>query len=189
MKTIKQFFVAVMILALSVPAMADNQVIDSLIGGAIGGAAGNQIGKGRGKQAATVAGALAGAWLGGSIGDDSGKRHRENLRSQQYQADNQSGGYAGSTGGSQRVVYEQAPQRQVIEYVDQPVQRRQVIRQQQQPQASDCDTEYYDGEYDPDMAQAYCRGQQQRQRQEFIRMKREKERAVQAAFQAGLQGQ
>ena len=85
MKSIKHIFVAAMIIVLSVPAMADNQVIDSLIGGAIGGAAGNQIGKGRGKQAATVAGALAGAWLGGTIGDDSGSRHRDNLQMQQRQ--------------------------------------------------------------------------------------------------------
>lgn len=182
MKSIKQIFIAVMILTLSVPAMADNQVIDSLIGGAIGGAAGNQIGKGRGKQAATVAGALAGAWLGGTIGDDSGSRHRDNLQMQQRQLNAQQGGYAGNV---QRVVYEQAPQRQVVEYVEAPVQRRQVIQQRN----SGCDEEYYNGQYDPEVAQAYCAGMVERQRQEINRSKKDKERAIRAAYSAGLTGQ
>jgi len=182
MKTIKQIFVAVMILVLAVPAMADNQVIDSLIGGAIGGAAGNQIGKGRGKQAATVAGALAGAWLGGTIGDDSGSRHRDNLQMQQRQINSQQNGYAGNV---QRVVYEQAPQRQVVQYVEAPQQqRRQVVQQN-----VGCDTEYYNGEYDPEVAQAFCQGQEERARQNYQRSKKDKERAIRSAYQAGLQGQ
>lgn len=182
MKSIKHIFVAAMIIVLSVPAMADNQVIDSLIGGAIGGAAGNQIGKGRGKQAATVAGALAGAWLGGTIGDDSGSRHRDNLQMQQRQLNaQQQGGYAGNV---QRVSYQQP--REVIEYVDVP-QRRQVVRQA--PVVNECDTEYYNDQYDPEIAQAYCLGQQERARQSMNRSKKDKERAIRAAYNAGFEGQ
>jgi uncharacterized protein YcfJ len=182
MKSIKQIFVAAMIFILAVPAMADNQVIDSLIGGAIGGAAGNQIGKGRGKQAATVVGALAGAWLGGTIGDDSGSHHRDNLQMQQRQINSQNNGYGGNV---QRVVYEQVPQRQTVQYVEAP-QRRQV---QQVVQQNDCDSEYYNGEYDPEVASAFCQGQQERARQNYNRSKKDKERAIRAAYQAGLEGQ
>lgn len=175
MKSIKTLIIAVLSFSLAAPAFADNQLIDSLIGSAVGAAAGSKIGKGNGRKAAMVAGALGGAWLGSTIGDDSERRHRETLRSNAYQTSAERNGYVSSA--------------ERIEYVEQPVQRRQVIVRPSQQMMQDCDTENYNGEYDPEMAQAYCRGQAERERMEARRIQRERARAVQNAYQAGLQGQ
>jgi hypothetical protein len=132
-----------------------------------------------------VAGALGGAWLGSTIGDDSERRHRETLRSNAYQTSAERNGYISSAERN----YEPAPRYREVEYVEQPVQRRQVFVQQSYQSMQDCDTENYNGEYDPEMAQAYCRGQAERARVEARRLQRERARAMQNAYQSGLQGQ
>lgn len=185
MKSIKTLIIAVLSLALAAPAFADNQLIDSLIGAAVGTAAGSKVGKGNGRKAAMVAGALGGAWVGSTIGDDSERRHRETLRSNAWQTSAERNGYVSSAESN----YQPAPRYQEVEYVAQPVQRQQVIVRQSYQPMQDCDTENYNGEYDPEMAQAYCRGQAERARIEARRMQREKERAIQNAYQAGLRGQ
>lgn len=185
MKTIKTLIIAVLSFALAAPAFADNQFIDGLIGAVAGTAVGSKVGKGNGRKAAMVAGALGGAWLGNTIGDDSERQHRETLRANAYQTSAERNGYVST---SQR-SYVAAPARQEIEYVEQPVQRRQVMVRQSQQTMQDCDTENYNGEFDPEMAQAYCRGQAERARVEQRRMQREKQIAMQQAYQAGLQGQ
>lgn len=182
MKYLKSIIIAVLSFALVVPAYADNQVIDSLIGGAIGGAAGNQIGKGRGKQAATVAGALAGAWLGGTIGDDSERRHREQLRSQGYATSAERNEQERNSSYQQRPAY-----REPVRQYSQPEYYEQRPARQAQP-VSNCDEEYYKGEYNPDLAQAFCRGQAQRARLDQARMQRERAQMADQAYQEGLQG-
>lgn len=184
MKYLKSIIIAVLSFALVVPAYADNQVIDSLIGGAIGGAAGNQIGKGRGKQAATVAGALAGAWLGGTIGDDSERRHREQLRSQGYMTS------AERNELERNASYQQRPApayREPVRQYSQPEYYEHRPVRQAAP-VSNCDEEYYKGEYNPDLAQAFCRGQAQRERIEQARMQRLRAQMADQAYQEGLQG-
>ena len=179
MKSIKNLLVAVLVFSLATPAFADD-FVNSVLGAAIGGAAGSKIGKGNGRKAAIVAGALGGAFLGGNADQGTERRHRETLRAMERQ-DDYGSAYAPS---SQRMGMAQVQQRQVVEYVDVAPVRRVAAAP-----VSTCDTEYYEGEYDPDMAQAYCRGQQQRLRQEYAQAKRMKEQALQAAYQAGLQGQ
>lgn len=181
MKSIKNIFIAALILTLSVPAVADD-FINGVLGSAIGAAAGSKIGKGNGRKAAIVAGALGGAFIGGNADQGTERRHRENLQMQKYAIDNQPVGYAGN---AQRVVYEQVPQRQVVEYIEPAVQRRQVVQQRN----SGCDEEYYNGEFDPEVAQAYCAGLIERQRQAINRSKKDKERAIRAAYAAGYNGQ
>lgn len=63
----KKIILAVMMLALSVPAMADTG--GAVLGALVLGALGNQIGGGNGKKIATVAGVMAGASIGSRLED------------------------------------------------------------------------------------------------------------------------
>lgn len=199
MKSIKQFFVALVILSLSVPALADD-FINSVLGAAIGGAAGSKIGNGNGRKAAIVAGALGGAFLGGNADQSTERRHRETL---QNQSDNttrmmdshQNNGYRSNVQETTyiqptRMVsqYVEQPSRTVVEYVE-PVVERRVRQAPQQQQGNGCgNEEYYDGQYNPEAAQAFCRGMVERKKAEQARRRTQQDQVVRDAYNAGLTG-
>jgi len=176
MKHTKRIVIALVLAALSLPALADNQLIDSLIGAAVGGGGARALCRHcntRNRNVATAVGALGGAWVGSSVGDSTNARFNPQ---QQY--------YAPQTYAMQETAYRSEPVR-TMSWVPQQASPS-VWEDQPQPRRparvvvsrnGDCDEEYYHGRYDPEMARAYCEGRYSR------------ERRVREAYEEGLSGQ
>lgn len=183
MNYVKSFIVAVMIAAFAIPAQADD-FINAVLGAGLGAAAGSKVGNGNGRKAAIAVGALGGAFLGGNADQATERRHREMLHAQGYMTSAERNELERNNRGyvpPQQVAYRE-PVRQYAQseyYEQRPVRAVPV---------STCDTEYYKGEYNPDLAQAFCRGQMQRERLEYAQLQRERARQADQAYQEGLQG-
>lgn len=218
MKSIKLFFVAILTMAITVPAFAgDNSTIDSLIGAVVGGggarALSSHVQSNSKRNMITGVGALAGAWAGNTIGDTSGQRHNDQMARQdraldqndrqyyttvnQYQQqarmeDQQRYSRASNDMDNRQVtpviintggdVQRQAPQtvmyHDVERYVPQEARREERHERRVASRDTCVDEEYFNGEYNPEAAVAFCRGTQAK--------KERQARVVHDAYLAGL---
>lgn len=170
MNIIKRILIAVSLIAFAAPAMADQQGIDTLIGAVLGGggarALSSHVQSNSKRNMITAAGALAGAWGGSKIGDDSGQRFQQQMdqRERHFQ---QTQVNVSQNDGQWHTVSEPSNRSVAPVYVNEPV--RTVYTEERAPvvvpvrrvvtqRTTDCDEEYYRGQYDPEMAQAFCKG-------------------------------
>lgn len=146
------------VLATSAQAQTTNQVIGTVLGVAIG----SQIGPFKGQDRAAV------MVLGGIIGNEIGRPAPVQPR-----MDN---GYPPVYGNGAPPVYQHGGYATRNSTV--PVQYAPAQPQYEMPF---CDNQYYEGQYNPGMAQAYCQGQR-------IRIMREMQRQQAEAYQRGANG-
>jgi hypothetical protein len=182
MSSIKSIFIAFVMSTLAVPAFADNQMVDSLIGAAAGAAAARGLCHNcntRHKNAATAVGGLGGAWVGSSVGDASNATFNPPQRRQQQMANVDQNNYRrqpqSAPIGTTWINEPAAQPVQQAQYV-QPVQTRVVRPTPVATNRSDCDEEYYRGEFNPELARVYCQG------------KRDRDRQLRQAYNDGLSG-
>lgn len=182
MKTIKLFILAIAMFAMATPAFADQQLIDSLVGAVAGGGVGRYACrncKQSTKNIATGVAALGGAWVGSKVGDDSGQRFQQD---QQQRADIANARMAQNDRRQEQPVYQQtyarsAPTTWINNEVEvAPVAVTRVVRAAPVARTAECDEEYYHGNFNPEVAHAYCEGRRQR------------EQAVRQAYSEGLAG-
>lgn len=175
MKAFKIIIALILSAATAIPVSAgtlSETLGGTIIGGAIGGVGCRNCNP-KTRNIAAGVGAVAGGLVGYSMGDRSDRR--EAIEQQRYQPQYQSAPVLVASPRPQEVWVEQAqPVQQQIPsayrqmYYSKSVQRAAV--------EGDCDEQYYRGTYNPDAAHAYCEG------------RRERERQVQSAYQAGLNG-
>lgn len=155
MNIAKQFFIAFILYSMTVPVFAGNQLIDSLIGAAAGGGAARAICHNcntRNRNIATAAGALGGAWVGSNIGDSSNHRRQQQFQPTQTYGDAYRESVRQVVPVETTYVREETPTR--------VAESTRVVRRDR-----DCDEEYYHGQYNPELAHAYCEGRRARLRQ------------------------
>lgn len=161
---IKKIFIAMLVVTMAVPAWAGTNAETGFgaIVGAVAGRALTRHSDQRTQNIATGLGALAGGMAGNAYGD---RADRREVIQQQY-ANNDT--YRSLPQETRVVRSVETPR--VTEWVEQPQPVQRVSR------GSDCDEAYYRGQYNPEAAQAYCQG------------RRERDRQVREAYQAGLAG-
>lgn len=174
MKAIKTFVAMFLAITFAIPAYAGtlSETLAGVAAGGLVGGVGCRNCDSRTRNRVAGATAIAGGLIGYSMGDRSDRR--EAIDQQRYQPQYQ-----------QQPVLVASPHPQQV-WVEQPQVQTQIpsaYRQmyygksvQRAAVEGDCDEQYYRGTYNPDAAHAYCEGRRQRERQ------------VQDAYQAGLQG-
>ncbi len=186
MNSIKRILIAVSLIAFTSSAFADQQVVDTVGGGVVGGgivrALTSHMTNNRNRNIATGLGVLAGAWAGSKVGDDS-ESHFQQQQQQRERHYQQGQANMVQSDGQWHTVNDTSNRAVAPVYVDQPVRTVYVddrapvapvavpVRHVVVHHSNDCDEEYYRGRYDPEMAQAFCKGLREAatQRQQQLR--------------------
>lgn len=164
MKSIKTLFIAILIAALATPAFAGSNAETGFgaIAGAIAGRALTRNSSQRTQNIATGLGMLAGGLAGNAYGD---RQDRREAIERQYANNDTIRSLPSRTVNSMDAGgWVEQPAVTETRYVSQPVQTRTI---RQTTQRDGCDEEYYHGEYNPEMAAAYCQGRRERIRQAY----------------------